>query len=150
MVGTQELWDQVVGDRTLHFGTAAFEAHLDEVLDESFEPFRAVGSRLAVTNVPCHKVPDYGTVVDAKVINDESRVRLLNRVIARYAAKRADVHLVDLHGRLCGNGFAESVDGIELRTDGLHLSPAGARFVWQWLEPQLESSALASTVPSAR
>jgi lysophospholipase L1-like esterase len=64
--------------------------------------------------------------------------------------KRSDVDLMDLHGRLCASGFTESIDGIKLRTDGLHFSPAGARFVWQWLAPQLESSALASTVPPAR
>lgn len=138
MVGVNEQWDHVVNGRTLSFGGPVYERHLFSVLDTSFVPFREVGSSLAVTTVPCHRVLDTGTAPDPKVVNDDHRVRRLNDMISAYAASRPDVHLLDLYGLLCREGYVDSMQGTKLRIDGMHFTPEGAALIWRWLAPRLK------------
>ena len=59
---------------------------------------------------------------------------------------RADperIRLVDLGRRLCPDGrYTRDVDGVQVRSDGLHLTPEGVRArIAPWLLPQLLASA---------
>jgi peptidoglycan/LPS O-acetylase OafA/YrhL len=136
--GIGEQFDQVVGGRIVTFGTPAYEQHLVRVLDSDTRRL-GVGRRpVALVTVGCHQVPDSGLSPDPAIINDESRVRWLNGVLTRYAARQGGrVTLLDLHGFLCADGYAATRDGVTLRSDGLHFSGAGAAVVWRWLGPQL-------------
>jgi peptidoglycan/LPS O-acetylase OafA/YrhL len=135
--GIGELFDQVVDDRIVTFGTRAYEQHLVRVLDSDTRRL-GVGRRpIALVTVGCHKVPDSGLSPDPPIINDESRVRWLDGVLARYASHRPGVTLLDLHGFLCAEGYTATRNGVTLRSDGLHFTEAGAAVVWRWLGPQL-------------
>jgi lysophospholipase L1-like esterase len=97
-----------------------------------------VGTRpVALVTVGCHQVPDSGLSPDPAIINDETRVRWVNGVLGRYAARHR-LPLLDLHGFLCADGYHATRDGVTLRSDGLHFSPSGAAVVWRWLGPQLQ------------
>ena len=144
--GIGEQFDHVVDGRVLTFGTPAFEQHLDRVLTIDVRRLSAGGRRpVALVTVACHRVIDTGLSGDAHVINDGSRVIWLNEALARFAARHAGlVTLVDLHGFLCEDGYAETRDGVRLRADGLHFTDDGAAVVWRWLGPRLVEIARAA------
>jgi peptidoglycan/LPS O-acetylase OafA/YrhL len=136
--GIGEQFDQVVDGRIVTFGTPAYEQHLVRVLDSDTRRL-GVGRRpVALVTASCHQVPDSGVSPDPAIINDDSRVRWLNGVLARYADRQPGrVTLLDLHGFLCADGYTATKDGVALRSDGLHFSEAGAAVVWRWLGPRL-------------
>ena len=41
----------------------------------------------------------------------------------------------------CSGGYTNEVDGITLRTDGLHFTQDGAAYVWKFLVPQIQQMA---------
>jgi peptidoglycan/LPS O-acetylase OafA/YrhL len=134
--GIGEQFDQVVDGKVITFGTAAYERHLVTVLDSDTRRLGAGRRPVALVTVGCHQVPDSGLSPDPSIINDETRVRWLNGVLSRYAA-RHEMALLDLHGFLCADGYTPAKDGVTLRSDGLHFSEAGAAVVWKWLGPKL-------------
>jgi peptidoglycan/LPS O-acetylase OafA/YrhL len=134
--GIGELFDQVVDGRVLTFGTPDFERHLVRTLTSDARRLGADRRPVAVVTVACHRVPDSGLSKDPAIINDEQRVRWLNGVLTRFAGQQR-LPLVDLHDFLCADGYRESLDGVRLRTDGLHFGEQGAAVVWRWLGPQL-------------
>jgi peptidoglycan/LPS O-acetylase OafA/YrhL len=137
-VGIGEQFDHVVDGVTVRFGSSAFERHLDRELGKDVALLGAGQRPVAVVNVACHRVLDTGLSEDARIINDDSRVRWLNRAIARFAERQAGrVVLLDLYAFLCADGYASARDGVPLRTDGLHFTEGGAVIVWRWLGPAL-------------
>jgi hypothetical protein len=136
MLGSHEQWDHVVSGRTLTFGSSEFARHLDATLDRATAPFRQSETPVAISNVPCHQVPDSGTIPDAKVINDAGRVRWLATYLRGYGHDH-DVPVLDLDGFLCPHGYTNTRGGVTLRVDGMHFTAEGAALIWHWLEPQL-------------
>ena len=63
----------------------------------------------------------------AQIANDPERLAWLNDTIRGYGSAHPDVPVIDLHGTVCADGYVESVDGVVLRDDGLHLNEAGCR-----------------------
>jgi peptidoglycan/LPS O-acetylase OafA/YrhL len=136
MTGVQEQWDHVVDGHVLSFGSAAFERHLDDVLDDAIEPFRTAGSPVAVSTPSCNRVADNGTAADPRIQNDATRIAWLSAYVRGYAI-RQHLPLVDLNEFLCSRGYEESLGGVRLRTDGIHFSRAGSAYVWRWLAGEL-------------
>jgi hypothetical protein len=127
-----------VDGRIVTFGSPAYEQHLVRVLDFDTRRLGAGRRPVALVTVGCHRVPDSGLSPDPPIINDESRLRWLNGVLARYADHRSGrVTLLDMHAFLCADGYTATRDGVPLRSDGLHFTAAGAAVVWRWLGPQL-------------
>jgi hypothetical protein len=94
---------------------------------------------VVLVTVPCHAALESGVSQDPVIINDERRVQWLNDVQRRYAARHSDqVKLVDLHQFLCADGYSNSIHGVhELRSDGVHFTPAGVQMIWKWMGPQI-------------
>ncbi|MEO7981558.1 MAG: acyltransferase family protein [Sporichthyaceae bacterium] len=136
MLGTHEQWDHVVAGRTLPFGSLPFAQNLRQTLDRAVRPFTRLGTPVAISNVPCHQLPDPGTIPDAKVTNDKQRISWLNDFARDYGEKRG-IPVIDLYSYLCSDGYHDTLNGVTLRVDGVHFSEAGAHLVWHWLEPQL-------------
>jgi peptidoglycan/LPS O-acetylase OafA/YrhL len=139
MLGVGEQFDRQLDGRTVRFGTPAYTRFLYHELDERVALLGGGVRPVVLVTVPCHQALETGVSRDAVIINDEQRVRWLNSVQRRYAGSHADqVHLVDLHGFLCPNGYTDAVGGVDpLRTDGVHFTPAGVQLIWRWLGPQL-------------
>ena len=138
MVGSWEQYDRIVDGQVLTLGSAAFEKHVDAELSTLLDQLDPSRRPVAVTNVPCHRTPDFGVGPEPHIVNDENRVRKLNEIVARFVAssKGPSVHLLDLHTFLCADGYTVTKDGVTLRTDGLHFTPGGAHIIWSWLAPQ--------------
>ena len=75
--------------------------------------------------------------VAAQARNDPERQAVLNDIIQQVAAERG-ARVFDLRGLLCPGGeFAEQIDGVKMRYDGVHLTPDGAAVAWRWLVSQI-------------
>ena len=67
---------------------------------------------------------------------DPARVQWLNDVWRRYVADHPDVSLLDLDAHACPGGkYVATIDGVPMRTDGVHFTLEGARLLWKWLGP---------------
>jgi peptidoglycan/LPS O-acetylase OafA/YrhL len=142
LVGSWEQYDRIVDGRLLTLGTPAFEKHMDTELAALLDTLQPATRPVAVMNVPCHRTPDFGVGPEPHIVNDENRVRELNAIIARFVASQGpSVHLLDFHGFLCQHGYTTTMNGVTLRTDGLHFTPDGAHVIWGWLAPQLQALA---------
>ncbi|MEU8473194.1 SGNH hydrolase domain-containing protein [Streptomyces sp. NPDC029006] len=65
--------------------------------------------------------------------------QLLRQVAGRH---RGTADILDLGHRLCPHGaFTWQVDGVQVRSDGVHLTPEGARWLQPWLVSRLEAAA---------
>jgi lysophospholipase L1-like esterase len=71
--------------------------------------------------------------------DEPERVNQWNALLRTVAAAHsATVRVVDLGGRLSPDGrFTMEIDGVTVRSDGVHLTPAGVQWLAPWLLPQL-------------
>jgi lysophospholipase L1-like esterase len=137
MIGSWEQYDRLADGRRLRVGTPAFATYLRQRVASYLDVLEKSAARVAITTVPCHHTPDFGLGPEPGVVNDDARVDAVNSVVRSVAAEHPEVAVVDLHDFLCGSGYREKMDGVQLRTDGLHFTDAGAALVWRWLGPQL-------------
>jgi lysophospholipase L1-like esterase len=50
------------------------------------------------------------------------------------------VSVLDVNNLLCPEGrFTGELHGVEMHTDGVHFTRAGALLIWEWLVPQLDA-----------
>ena len=69
--------------------------------------------------------------------DDPARVQRFNEILNEVAADHR-AYVVDLGGRASPDGmYADVVDGIKIRSSGVHYSAAGADWAVRWLLPQL-------------
>ena len=141
-LGPWEVFDHYVGDKTLVVGSSAYASYLTSRLQTGLDTMRKAGSKapVVIPEVPCLGQPKY--VVDGVDMsterNDPKRAAAVNKILQAFAAKHTDVHLVDTNQLDCPSGkFTEKVDGVKLRTDGVHYTKAGATAFWKWLMPQI-------------
>ena len=144
--GAAEMYDRAVDGGVASVGSDEFRAAFLAQIDRAVHDANA--GTVAVVTAPCRRVPDSGTDPQAGVLNDAGRLATVNDLVRQYAADHPGVGLIDLDGYLCPHGYTDTVDGVALRTDGMHFSPAGAALVWGWLGPQVNG--LASAVQATR
>ncbi|HZD75294.1 MAG TPA: hypothetical protein VE776_15615, partial [Actinomycetota bacterium] len=146
VLGGWEVLDHQVDGRVLANGTPEYERYLDGELQLADDLLAPSSRRIAVLNVPCYHQPDTGLDRSlAELRNDPARGEWLNQVLGRFVAAHRDrMSLLDLRGFLCPGGrYADRMDGVKLRYDGVHFSKGGAKLVWEWLGPQLRRLATA-------
>jgi peptidoglycan/LPS O-acetylase OafA/YrhL len=138
LVGSWEQYDRIVGGRVLKLGTPEFERHVRDELNTLLALLGPSKRPVAVLNVPCHRTPDFGLGPEPHIVNDDERVRRIDKVVADFVdGAGPNVHLVDFDDFLCHDGYTATRGAVTLRTDGLHFTPAGARLIWGWLGPKL-------------
>ena len=75
--------------------------------------------------------------------DDPARVDDWNGIVANTLAAHPSVAKLDLNKKLCPDGqFTWSVDGVQVRSDGVHLSQAGVTWLAPWLADQLQQARL--------
>ncbi len=134
-----ELMDAKLGGRYTHVGNPDFDAYLTGQLDQAVSIAGSHGARVVLlTAAYTHRSerPD-GGVYDE---DQPSRVDAWNALVRAEAARHPDTTVVlDLNKLVCPGGrYTESIDGLQVRSDGLHFTPEGVRqLIAPWLMPQL-------------
>jgi peptidoglycan/LPS O-acetylase OafA/YrhL len=137
LIGGWEVFDREIDGKILRVGTAPMESELRKALDRARKVLTANGARLVILTTPCfspttRELGEFGEAARA----DPTRVQWLNEVWRRYVADHPDVSLLDLDAHACPGGtYAPTIDGVPMRTDGVHFTLEGARLLWKWLGP---------------
>ncbi|WP_344318793.1 acyltransferase family protein, partial [Actinocatenispora thailandica] len=136
-----ELMDRRLNGRYQHVGQPGYDAYLTKQLTTAVRTVAARGAAVVLLTAPyTHRAerPDgslYGEDQPARV---DAWNTLLRRVGAAHHAT-----VLDLNHVLCPAGkFTWSIHGVQVRSDGLHLTPQGdQQIVAPWLLPQLSAIA---------
>jgi peptidoglycan/LPS O-acetylase OafA/YrhL len=147
MLGVGELYDRRVGEEVVRFGTEGYRSWLYDEIDQRRELVRGHAGGLALATVPCMRVQSSAGSETSRIANDPDRLAWLNETIRAYTAEHPDVPLIDLYDTICADGYVESLDGVVLREDGLHLTERGAALVWERVGPALIAAADEVTRP---
>ena len=135
--------DIEVDGTSLAFGTKESDRYLLDQLDRGVDILRERDGKVVLLTAPYNQRP---VVVGQPSIWDEddpARIDHWNTLLRRYVKQRADtgVTLVDLNEHVSPNGqYSNTLDGVELRYDGVHFNPDAAELIFQWLLPQLPAA----------
>jgi hypothetical protein len=133
IVGRWETMDRFYSGGWTHVGAPAFDASLSADLDRAVSVLTSTGAHLVLSNEPYNR---RGEQPDGSLYPEDepARVDAWNRLVTAELARRPGVELLDLNKKLCPDGrFTWDVDGIQIRSDGVHFTPEGVR----WLTPEL-------------
>lgn len=147
LVGSWEQYDRWTPDGAITFRDPRWRSLLTAAYGERLQELHRTTGRVVVVLNHCHGTAAIDAPLQTQytagryppVVNDPARIAAVNRAAAA-AARHQDfpVTVLDPNPVLCPDGFQESIDGVELRTDGLHLSEGGAAVLWKWLAPRLQ------------
>lgn len=136
--GSWEQYDRLIDGKVLVAGSPEYTDYLAAQFVELLQGLQETGADVVFVNNHCHRTPDFGLGPEPRIVNDDERVADVNAAV-NLAISRVDfpVQLIDANGFLCATGYVEEIDGVQMRTDGLHFTPEGAALVWEWLAPQI-------------
>lgn len=93
--------------------------------------------RVVVATVPYSRG---GEKPDGRLYPEDQpdRVNLWNTMLRKTVSHHPNVAILDLNKKLCPDGvYTAKVDGIKVRSDGVHLTPEGVKWLTPWLEESL-------------
>ncbi len=137
------LWeksDLIVGNQTLVSGTPAGDAAMLARMDAELAKLTLYGAKVAVLTEAAPAPNDAEGVANTSNAVDDAGYARLQSILERFAARHpGEVTLVDLAKQICPDGppCPENVDGLRLRPDGRHFTPAAASIEAQWLMPKI-------------
>ena len=139
-LGGWEVFDHVVDGKTLKVGSPEYASYLTSRLNLGLSKLGS--TKVVIPNVPCYAQPSY--VVNGQNMapnrNDPARAAAVNKILDDFAAQHPQqVHIFDVASTLCPDGTPTlKVDGVQVRSDGVHYTIDGARLFWSWIMPTLE------------
>lgn len=133
IVGRWETIDRVNEGRWTHIREPAFDQYLTGELRRAMDILGSTGARVVVTTEPYNRrgeKPD-GTLYPE---DDPDRVDEWNALLRRVIGNRPNVEVLDLNDKLCPGGYyTAKLDGIQMRIDGVHPTPAAVKWLTPWL-----------------
>jgi peptidoglycan/LPS O-acetylase OafA/YrhL len=133
VVGRWETMDRVHDGRWTHVGMPAFDRYLTTTLSRALEVLGSTGASVVVSEEPYNR---RGEQPDGQPYpeDDPTRVDAWNRIVRSVAAAHRQMSLLPLNHKLCPGGhFTWTVAGRQVRSDGVHLTPAGVVWLTPWL-----------------
>ena len=140
LVGRWETMDHQYQGQWMHVGDARYDQFLRALLTTAITLLGSTGARVVVATEPYNR---RGERPDGSLYPEDNpeRVNDWNRLLRGVVAAHPGTRLIDLNRKLCPNGvFTWTVDGIQVRSDGVHLTPDGVRWLTPWLVGQLEQN----------
>ncbi|TSE00190.1 acyltransferase [Skermania sp. ID1734] len=137
LVGRWETMDRQHDGQWMHVGQPAFDSYLTSELQHAFDVLGSTGARVLVATEPYNR---RGEQPDGSLYPEDvpDRVTRWNELVRAAAAKHPGVRVIDLNKKLTPDGhYTETVDGIDVRSDGVHLTPAGVDWLTPWLVGQV-------------
>lgn len=137
IIGRWETVDRVNEGQWTHIGDPTFDAYLNGELERALTIAGSTGVRVVVATVPYSRG---GEKPDGRLYPEDQpdRVNLWNTMLRKTASHHPGVAILDLNKKLCPDGvYTAKVDGIKVRSDGVHLTPEGVKWLTPWLEESL-------------
>ncbi|HET9563400.1 MAG TPA: acyltransferase family protein [Mycobacterium sp.] len=137
IIGRWETVDRVNEGHWTHVGDPGFDGYIGGELRRALDILGSTGARVVVTTAPYNR---RGEQADGSLYpeDDPDRVDAWNTLVRRVVGQRRNAKLLDLNEKLCPDGvYTNRVDGIKMRMDGLHPTPAAVKWLTPWLEDAL-------------
>ena len=144
LVGAWDILDRQVDGQTVKFGTVESDSSFLQQLDDATTMLGSQGAKVVVLTTPFFSRPELvGETGREWPEYDPWRVDRINSLYRDFlTAHPGRYTLLDLNKFVSPQGkFADSLDGVVVRGDGVHFTLAGADLVDKWLIPQLEDVA---------
>ena len=137
IIGRWETVDRVNEGQWTHIGDPTFDAYLNAELERALTIAGSTGVRVVVATVPYSRG---GEKPDGRLYPEDQpdRANLWNTMLRKTVSHHPGVAILDLNKKLCPDGvYTAKVDGIKVRSDGVHLTPEGVKWLTPWLEESL-------------
>jgi peptidoglycan/LPS O-acetylase OafA/YrhL len=137
IIGRWEVVDRVNEGDWTHIGDDAYDAYLRGELQRALDILTSTGARVVVTTEPYNR---RGERADGSLYPEDQPARAdrWNTLLRSIIGKRPDVTVLDLNEKLCPNGYyTTKVDGIKMRSDGVHPTPEAVKWLTPWLTDAL-------------
>jgi peptidoglycan/LPS O-acetylase OafA/YrhL len=135
--GVWETYDRIVGEQELAVGDPEHDRWFATELDSLIDLLGSGGADVVLVTMPCNQRAE-GVGAEQLPENQKERVDHINDLYRRTAERRGDTTLVDLHELVCPSGkYLPTLDGRDLRYDGVHFTPEGAELVRAWILEQV-------------
>jgi peptidoglycan/LPS O-acetylase OafA/YrhL len=133
VVGRWETIDRVHDGRWTHVGDPPFDAYLTGELRHAIEVLGSTGARVIVTTEPYNRraeKPDGSLYPEDQPDRIDDWNTLLRNVVAQYH----NAGVLDLNKKLGPwGGYTTKVDGIKMRSDGVHPTAEAVKWLTPWL-----------------
>jgi peptidoglycan/LPS O-acetylase OafA/YrhL len=137
VIGRWETVDRVNEGRWTHIGDPAFDSYITGELRRAVDVLGFGGAPVTVTNLPYSRRaerPDGSLYPE----DDPHRVDEWNSLLAKTIGNRPDVKILDFKKKLCPDGvYTAKVNDMPVRSDGVHLTDEGVKWLTPWLEQSL-------------
>ncbi len=134
IIGRWETVDRVNEGRWTHIGDPSFDGYLTEELQRALHVLSATGGRLVVATVPYSRRGEKPNG-SAWPEDQPERVDQWNTLLHNVIAQHPGIGILDLNKKLCPDGvYTAKVDGVQVRSDGVHLTEEGVKWLTPWLE----------------
>jgi peptidoglycan/LPS O-acetylase OafA/YrhL len=141
LVGRWETMDRYYQGRWVHLGDLAYDSYLAALLGRAITLLGSTGARVVVATEPYNRggeQPDGSLYPE----DDPIRVTYWNWLVRAVVAAHTGTRVLDLSRKLCPNGtFTWTVDGVQVRSDGVHLTQEGVQWLAPWLTRELDRDA---------
>jgi hypothetical protein len=144
LVGAWDVPDRMVDGEVLRFGTVEYDTYFLHELDEATAAMGSTGAKVVLLTTPFFQhVERAGEEGRSWPEYDPWRVDRINTLFRQFeVAHPGRYTLLDLNRYVSPGGkYADQINGITVRDDGVHFSPQGATFVDNWLAPQIKQIA---------
>ena len=144
LTGAWDLLDRKIDGTWYQPGQVGFDRYFLSELEQATQALTSQGSKLVILTTPFFSRPELvGQTGHAWPEYDPWRVDRINALYRDFlVAHPGRYTLIDLNRYISPGGqYAENIDGIKIRDDGVHFTFDGAVYVSKWLVPQLEQVA---------
>jgi peptidoglycan/LPS O-acetylase OafA/YrhL len=142
LVGAWDILDRDVDGAVVKFGTVEYDKAFLQQLDDGTALLASQGAKVVVLTTPFFSRPELAVQTGRQWPEyDPARVDRLNSLYRDFlTAHPGRYTILDLNRFVSPAGkFAEYVNGVRVRDDGVHFTRDGAVMVDTWLVPQLEA-----------
>ncbi|HZQ32662.1 MAG TPA: acyltransferase family protein [Mycobacterium sp.] len=133
VVGRWETIDRMHDGRWTHVGDPAFDAYLTGELRQALNILGSTGARVVVTTEPYNRraeKPDGSLYPE----DQPDRIDRWNTLVRNVVGQYPRAALLDLNKKLCpGGAYTSKVDGIKMRSDGVHPTGDAVKWLTPWL-----------------
>jgi peptidoglycan/LPS O-acetylase OafA/YrhL len=139
LVGAWDILDRKIDGQWYRPGTVEYDQLFLSELDRDTAALTAGGRKLVVLTTPFFSRPELLTTGQDWSEYDPWRVDRINALYRDFLVDHPGrFTLIDLNKKISPHGrFADSIDGIPVRGDGVHFTQEGAAWVDEWLAPQI-------------
>ena len=137
IIGRWEIVDRMHEGSWMSIGDEAYDSYLRGELGRALDVLGSTGARVVVTTEPYNR---RGEKPDGSLYpeDDPDRVDEWNTLLRRVVGQRPNVTVLDLNKKLGPNGgYTTKVNGIRMRSDGVHPTPEAVEWLTPWLTDAL-------------